>query len=128
MSTMNRITHKTRWNNYYNALILYAARTGHTRVPSNHTEQTEAGTIQLGAWTSYIRQRYRAGLLPQDRIDALTAVPGWEWGPFRPGPFTDVARDSEIRTLRSNGVSLQKIGDQFGLSRQRVHQIVKNAK
>jgi len=122
---MTRINHQTRWNNYYTALTNYTTRTGNTRVPASHIEQTETGTINLGAWTSYIRQRYRAGRLPQDRIDALNAVPGWEWGPFRPGPFTDAARDSEIVTLRSNGVSLQKIGDKFGLSRQRIHQIVK---
>jgi hypothetical protein len=122
---MTRTNHQTRWNNYYNALTTYATRTGHTRVPASHTEQTESGTVTLGAWASYIRQRYRTGRLPQDRIDALNAVPGWEWGPFRPGPLTDAARDSEIITLRSSGVSLQKIGDKFGLSRQRVHQIVK---
>jgi DNA-directed RNA polymerase sigma subunit (sigma70/sigma32) len=27
--------------------------------------------------------------------------------------------------LRSQGISLQRIGDMFGLSRQRVHQIVR---
>ena len=125
MSSMNRINHQTRWNNYYKALTNYTTRNGHTRVPAAHIEESDTGPVTLGAWASYIRQRYRTGRLPQDRIDALNSIPGWEWGPFRPGPFTDSARDSEILTLRSSGVSLQKIGDKFGLSRQRVHQIVK---
>ena len=33
-------------------------------------------------------------------------------------------RDQEIRDLRSQGMTLQKIGDQFNVSRQRVLQIV----
>lgn len=122
---MPRMTHQDRWTTYYTALHHYATRTGHTRVPASHHEPTPHGTLPLGAWTSYIRQRHRIGLLPQSRIDALNNLPGWEWGPFRPGPYSDEHRDQQIRDLRDSGVSLQKIGDQFGLSRQRVHQIVR---
>lgn len=120
------MTNTERWNQYLAALNTYLARTGNARVPASHTEVQEDGTaINLGAWVGYVRQRQRAGLLSPERVEALNAVPGWEWGPLRPGPAADVVRNSQIMALRSQGVSLQRIGDEFGLSRQRVHQIVR---
>lgn len=115
---------QTRWSRYYEALRGFAAREGHARVPTAHREVTPSGTLNLGAWVGYTRQRYRAGRLPQSRIDALNAVPDWQWGPLRPGPATDATRNADIRALRTNGMSLQQIADLYGLSRQRVHQIV----
>jgi hypothetical protein len=121
------MTNEQRWNRYITALNAYAARTGNARVPASHKEIAFDGTpLMLGAWVGYIRQRRRAGLLSQVRITEIDAVPGWEWGPLRPGPSADHARNAEILTLRSQGISLQRIGDQFGLSRQRVHQIVRS--
>lgn len=119
-----------RWNHYITALNTYTARTGHARVPATHTETLNAGSpdttdVRLGSWVAYVRQRYRSGLLSVDRANQLAGLPGWEWGPLRPGPSADHGRNMKIRTLRAEGVSLQKIGDEFGLSRQRVHQIVK---
>jgi hypothetical protein len=121
-----QMTNETRWNRYHTALQQYVTRTGTARVPSNHTETIDGGaTVALGSWVGYVRQRQRAGLLPNNRIEALNQIPGWFWEALRPGPPTDTARDSEIIALRQQGVSLQEIGDRFGLSRQRVHQIVK---
>lgn len=118
------MTNEERWNQYLAALNAFSAREGHARVPASHVEKMNGTAVNLGAWVGYIRQRKRAGLLPQSRIDAISAVPGWEWGPLRPGPTADAERNAQILTLRSQGVSLQRIGDEFGLSRQRVHQIV----
>lgn len=114
-----------RWNTYITALNQYVTRTGTTRVPTTHIEQVEGGAVNLGAWVGYIRHRKRAGLLSPERQEQLDAIPGWFWDALRPGPVADARRDAEILELRAQGVSLQKIGDQFGLSRQRVHQIVK---
>ena len=118
------MTNEERWTQYLTALNTYATREGHARVPASHVERLDGSPVNLGAWVGYIRQRKRAGLLPQSRIEAIDAVPGWEWGPLRPGPTADAERNAQILTLRSQGVSLQRIGDEFGLSRQRVHQIV----
>lgn len=118
------MTNTERWSRYLNALNQYAERTGHARVPASHVELTEDGTVNLGVWVAYVRQRYRAGLLSVGRASDLASIPGWEWGPLRPGPSADLLRNAEIMTLRSQGISLQRIGDRFGLSRQRVHQIV----
>jgi hypothetical protein len=125
------MTNNDRWTRYTTALTQYAQRTGHARVPATHTETLHPDSpaedrVKLGAWVAYVRQRYRAGLLTVQRAEELSSVPGWEWGPLRPGPSADHARNMRIRTLRAEGVSLQKIGDEFGLSRQRVHQIVRH--
>lgn len=123
---VSRMNNTERWNQYLEALNLYTQRTGHARVPASHVEHIPDGTVvNLGAWVGYIRQRQRAGLLSPERTAALGAVPGWEWGPLRPGPVADTVRNAQIMSLRSQGISLQRIGDQFGLSRQRVHQIVR---
>lgn len=119
------MTNNERWNQYLAALNAYAERNGHARVPSSHIENLNGTAVNLGTWVGYIRQRQRAGLLSQERIDALNAVRGWEWGPLRPGPPADSVRNTQIMSLRSTGASLQSIGDAFGLSRQRVHQIVR---
>lgn len=121
-----------RWTLYTTALHQYTDRTGNARVPATHTETLNPGSpdetpVRLGSWVAYVRQRYRAGLLSIDRATELAGLPGWEWGPLRPGPSADHARNMRILTLRAEGVSLQKIGDEFGLSRQRIHQIVRNS-
>jgi hypothetical protein len=122
---------RQRWNQHLEALHTYLAREGHSRVPATHTETiTRSGThetVALGTWVSYARQRYRAGKLSPARIADLTGLPGWEWGPLRPGPSADELRNAEIMAMRQNKASLREIGDAFGLSRQRVHQIVGRA-
>ncbi len=119
------MTNNERWERYIEALNRYVQRTGNARVPAQHTEVFDDGTsVKLGPWVGYVRTRYRAGLLSVERAQSLASIPGWEWGPLRPGPAADAMRNAQILTLRSQGVSLQKIGDQFGLSRQRIHQIV----
>lgn len=36
--------------------------------------------IDLGAWVQRCRQDYNVGALSSDRIDALEAIEGWQWG------------------------------------------------
>lgn len=120
------MTNHEKWNLYLAALNAYVERTGHARVPASHVQTMPDGTVlNLGTWVGYVRQRQRAGLLSAERTEILTAIPGWQWGPLPPGPSADVERNAAIMTLRSQGVSLQRIGDIYGLSRQRVHQIVR---
>jgi len=106
------------------ALDAFTAREGHALVPANHVETYGGEEINLGSWVSYLRTRYRQGQLAQDRIANLEAYSGWQWGPLRPGPKSDTVRDNHIKQMRSNGMSLREIGQEFGLSRQRIHQIV----
>ena len=81
--------------------------------------------MPLGAWVGYMRQRNRAGLLNDTRVNLLQSLHGWSWK-LNPGPAIDTQRDEEIVRLRKDGASLQTIADEFNISRQRVHQITKD--
>lgn len=115
----------TKFNIYIGALEQYIAREGNSKVPAIHIEKFEEKDVTLGAWAGYIRQRYRKGQLSQARIDRISQISQWQWGPFQPGPATDSKRNEVIRSMRTEGKSLREIADEFDLSRQRVHQIVK---
>lgn len=125
MSDHTEITRSfhTRWDHNYAALRQYVDREGTARVPSGHREDFHGKVVALGTWCSTQRQRQHAGFLPPGRADLLGELPGWEWGPLRPGPAERTARNEEIRRLRSEGVTLAEIGQRFGITRQRVHQI-----
>jgi hypothetical protein len=114
-----------RFNMYLSALRHFQARTGHCRVPALHVENIEGVDIKLGSFVGYARQRRKSGLLSQDRIEALQAVPGWEWGPLRPGPISNTGRNADIRRDHGNGLSLSNLAEKYALSRQRIHQIVR---
>jgi len=137
-----------RFQWYVVALKQFAAREGHCRVPATHIEVLEGMEVKLGNFVSYQRQRRRKligtiehlrkshidGLRYNEAVEArgkfhsreraLEAVPGWEWGPLRPGPAAKAARNKEINRLYHGGLSVKSIADQYALSRQRVHQIV----
>lgn len=114
----------TRFNTYLKALAQFIEREGHPRVPAVHIEVIDGKDIKVGAFASYCRQRYKQNLLPQSRIDALNSIPGWQWGPFKPGPSSNTTRNTVIAQEYSNGMSLSDLANKYQLSRQRVHQIV----
>jgi hypothetical protein len=113
-------TYSETWSDRIKALSTYVDREGNALVPSNHIE----GNLTLGSWVSYLRTRRNSGKLSQAKIEQLETFPGWAWGPLRPGPKTDAQRDAAIKDMRKNNMSLSAIGETYGLSRQRIHQIV----
>ena len=115
----------TKFNTYIQALTQYVNREGNSKVPAIHLELLNEKSISLGAWVGYIRQRYRKLNLQHERIQQIEQITGWQWGPFQPGPATDAKRNELIMQMRVSGRSLREIADEFDLSRQRVHQIVK---
>jgi len=115
----------TRFNLTITALNNFVAREGHCRVPASHVEIVDGNPLPLGSWVGYLRQRRRKGQLSSDRIQKLEQISDWQWGPLRPGPQTNSDRNSRILDLHRGGKSLRFIADEFELSRQRVHQIVK---
>lgn len=123
------MNHNTRWKRHYSALVQYQRRYGDAMVPSGHVEFLPSGEeVNLGNWVSYMRTRYRQNALSDERVSLLETLPTWKWGPVRPGPKSQDAtmkRNSEIHERYRNGQSLSKIGRDYNLSRQRVHQIVK---
>ena len=121
---LNMNQHATIWDKKLSALDAFVDREGHALVPAKHVEKIDGEEHELGSWVSYVRTRYRNDALPIDRVSSLESHNGWEWGPLRPGPKPDDKRDGEIKKMRTAGKSLQEIGTTFGLSRQRIHQIV----
>ena len=53
---------------------------------------------------------------------------GWKWEKQQPGRRYDKERDNLIVTRYKSGVPAKSLADEFGLSRQRVHQIVRRTK
>ena len=115
----------TRFITYTQALSQYIEREGHSQIPAAHVEKIQENHISLGAWVGYIRQRYRKNQLSEDRVKKIQEISNWQWGPFKPGPATDINRNLEIHQMRAAGKSLREIADVFDLSRQRVHQIIR---
>lgn len=100
-------------------LKTYAVRHGHINVP--HAE------APLGPWVGYIRRRKRDGYLTIDEIQAIEQVPGWSWEPRKAGRKKKVELHKLVYDLRykRRRLSLQEIADVTKLSRQRIHQILK---
>jgi len=117
-----------KWNTHITALRNYVSRTGTARVPRNHVEATEFGEIRLGAWVSYVRHRQRKGHLTTEQEVTLASLRNWSWEPLPAGRIGNPERDARIIARASEGERLRALADEFGLTRQRVHQIVKNSK
>jgi hypothetical protein len=100
----------TRFNTYLAALQQYITREGSAHVPAHHEESVDGGSVQLGTWIGYVRQRYKNNKLPVERVEILNNIPG----------------NAEIAELSTSGQSLTQIADRYNLSRQRIHQIVKH--
>jgi hypothetical protein len=118
------MNHSQKFLLHVRALNQFRMRENHCAVPAIHIEVLDGTKLRLGNWVNYTRQRHRKGELSPERIRSLEMFPGWEWGPLRPGPRRKDKRDQNIRQARQRGQSLSQIADNFGLSRQRVHQIV----
>lgn len=115
-----------RFTQRLDALRAYVAREGHPNVPLAHTEPGPDGRpIELGRWTAYLRSRHRKGILPPEQQAPLEQIPGWTWEIRRPGPKPLADRNTKIRDLRAEGLSLDAIAETYGLSKQRVHQLTK---
>jgi len=117
-----------KWNTHINALRNYVSRTGSSRVPRNYVEITDAGPVKLGVWVSYVRHRQRKGHLSTEQATELASLPDWQWGPLRAGRTGDAERDKKILERASQGARLREIAEEFGITRQRVHQIISASK
>lgn len=116
INTMTRAIFTTR----ITQLAQYVAKHGHTDVPY--------AQAPLGQWVGYIRRRKKAGLLSDEQVAALEQIPGWSWHPRKSGGSKKMYLHLEVQELRSRRLSLQEIADITKISRQRVHQILKENK
>ena len=114
-----------KWTRNIKALEIFVNANGHAKVPAVTRIIIDGNEVSLGSWVSYLRVKYRAGTLSIDKQIQLQSFSGWSWGPCKPGPLGDIQRDEAMLSARRAGRSLQSIADEYGLSRQRVHQIIR---
>ena len=114
-----------KWSRNIKALEIFVNTNGHAKVPAVTRVSVDGNEVSLGSWVSYLRVKYRAGTLSMEKHAQLENFPGWSWGPCKPGPLGDTQRDEAMLSARKAGRSLQSIADEYGLSRQRVHQIIR---
>lgn len=93
-------------------------------MPRTHVENTETGEVQLGAWVSYVRHRQRKGHLSTTQVQELATLPNWQYEPLPAGRTGDSARDALILEKSKNGARVRELSQEFGLTRQRIHQII----
>ena len=124
MARLLAMNHKDTFIKNVRALNQFRLREGHCKVPATHIESYEGEPVRLGNWVNYTRGRHRKNELPMERVRGLEMIPGWAWGPLRPGPHRKLERDAEILTARRGGQTMSQIADRYELSRQRIHQIV----
>ena len=113
-----------KWVRNITALEKYIQQNGHARVPAASKIEVDGIIVALGSWVSYLRVKHKSGTLAAEKRQQLESFPAWTWGPCKPGPVGDEARDGAMLQAREQGRSLQSIADEYGLSRQRVHQIL----
>jgi Helicase associated domain len=68
---------EAQWERSFRALVAFAERHGHLRIPRGHRERG----VRLDAWAYRQRQAWARGTLPAERRARLEAVPGWSWRP-----------------------------------------------
>ena len=120
-----RTSRTDRWQYRFNALQQYTNRSGSSLVPATHIEVYEGKNVAVGAWVAYNRQQYRTGTLPEARKQTLETLTGWRWDKQKPGRRYDIRRDADILLRHAGGERVGLLAEQFSLSRQRVHQIIK---
>lgn len=114
----------SRWDGNVAALRKWAERNGSPMAPAGSVVVMRDGrSVNVGSFVAYVRSRHRKGLLDQSRKKEIESIPGWTWARLQPGPRGEVDRNEEIRRLRRQGVTLGELAEQFGMSRQRIHQI-----
>ena len=119
------ISRTDRWQYRFGALKQYADRTGTSLVPATQVEVYEGKNVAVGAWVAYNRQQYRLKELSVARQEQLETLVGWHWDKQKPGRRYDKKRDTDIARRYKDGERVGVIADSYNLSRQRVHQILK---
>ncbi len=76
--------HEANFQMMLAVLRQFVDREGHSRVPKGHVESFE-GTDNnlLNSWVQHKRTGFHRGGLSAERIAALEAISGWDWGEVR---------------------------------------------
>jgi hypothetical protein len=111
---------------YIEGLVYFQRREGHCNPPATHVETLPDGLqVPLGAWTANTRHRYRRGGLSGRWVEVLDSFPGWSWERRLRGRPSKQDRDAQIREMHREGIPVSVLSEQYRVSRQRIHQVVK---
>lgn len=126
---MNLSPHEARFERNVELLKQYVAERGHCNIALATTVLAGNDEVKLGRWVGYMRTQHKRQKLDRYRIATLEAIPGWSWETRRSGPQPkQVERNNEIRSLRRQGITLELIAYNYGLSKQRVAQLCEGIK
>lgn len=121
---MNLSPHQARFERNVELLRKLVAKRGNCNIPLALVVDDEGDEVKIGRWVGYMKTQHKQNRLDAYRIATLEAIPGWNWEGRRSGPEPKQAeRDSEIRNLRRQGITLEAIAYNYGLSKQRVAQL-----
>jgi len=78
------------WNPHdaaWHRMFIHLEQAAHHRGSVAHiTQTTVIDGVNVGHWVMAQRTRHRQGRLATDRVEALQALPGWDWAPHTGSP------------------------------------------
>jgi len=111
---------ETIWDGHFSALLGFANREGHSRVPPRFVEED----LRLGQWVGVQRTLYKNGKLPENRVQRLETVPNWSWNlnttrtdNYRTVIDLFVQREGHARIPRNHIENGTKLGQWAGIQR-----------
>lgn len=115
-----------RFDEHLACLRRYVAQNGHTNPPILYVDEVTG--LPLGRWVATARYGYRNGRLRTKYIQELENLSGWHWERRRRGRPQLTDRNQQIRSLHEQGVSNTVLAEKYGVTTQRIHQIIKKGR
>jgi len=115
-----------RFDEHLACLRRYAAQNGHTNPPIVYVDESTG--LPLGRWVATARYAYRSKGLRTGYIQDLETVPGWHWERRLRGRPQLTERNQQIRSLHDQGASITVLAEKYGVTTQRIHQVIKKGR
>lgn len=112
--------YESRYQRKFAVLQQYVASNGTDHLPRSLV----VDGVEIGKWVAYLKSRYPTGRLPLNWVSDLEGLRGWSWKAKPRGPRPRAERNAEVFVRRGSGSTLEQIAREFGISKQRVHQIL----
>ncbi len=116
------MTKDEQFNARLEQLRTYVATHGHANPPISYLDQHTG--FALGKWVSSVRYSYRNNALSNAQAAALETVPAWHWEKRLRGRPAKAERNQQIYSMHAEGVMVSVLAERFGITTQRVHQIL----
>jgi len=116
-----------KWKINLAALQEYIRLNGAADPPRSAVVELPAvGVVRVGEWVRLVRRRGRDGMLSVGERGSVERLTGWSWESPRPvGGIALVDRNAEMVRRVDAGESLASVASNYGVTRQRVHTIVR---